>query len=68
MSRLTIITESGAENRSSPKLVRDKPCSEEFYLQDEYRGACECPRCGQWFNLFGQELTDPRGWPSGSDW
>ena len=68
MSRLTIIIKRGAEYRRSPALVRDTHCGEEFYLQDEYLGACECPRCGQWFNLFGQEVTDPSSWPSGSDW
>lgn len=31
------------------------------------RGA-EYRRCGQWFNLFGQEVTDPSSWSSGSDW
>ena len=68
MSRLTIIIERGAEYRRSPALVRDTHCGEEFYLQDEYLGACECPRCGQWFNLFGQEVTNPSSWSSGSDW
>ena len=68
MDRLTVIIERGAEYRRSPALVRDTHCGEEFYLQDEYLGACECPRCGQWFNLFGQEVTDPSSWSSGSDW
>ena len=68
MSRLTIIVERGAEYRRSPALVRDTHCGAEFYLQDEYLGACECPRCGQWFNLFGQEVTNPSSWSSGSDW
>ena len=68
MNRLTVIIERGAEYRRSPAFVRDTHCGAEFYLQDEYLGACECPRCGQWFNLFGQELTDPRGWSNGSDW
>lgn len=63
MSRLAIIVERGAEYRRSPALVRDTHCGEEFYLQDEYLGAC-----GQWFNPFGQEVTNPSSWPSGSDW
>ena len=37
-------------------------CGFEFYLTDEYMGACECPGCGQWYNLFGQELNDPSMW------
>ena len=37
-------------------------CGAELELRNEYRGACECPTCGQWYNLFGQELCDPDGW------
>lgn len=34
-------------------------CGEEVELWNQYLGACECPNCGQWYNLFGQELTPP---------
>ena len=37
-------------------------CSAEFPLINEYLGACECPECGQWYNLFGQELENPSEW------
>ena len=37
-------------------------CGERVFLQDEYYGACRCPKCGQWYNLFGQELVDPEYW------
>ena len=37
-------------------------CGERVYLINEYMGACECPRCGQWYNLFGQELLSPNKW------
>jgi hypothetical protein len=28
-------------------------------------GACQCENCGQWYNIFGQELIDPEYW---EDW
>ena len=37
-------------------------CGTEVYLENQYRGACECPTCGRWYNLFGQQLIDPEGW------
>lgn len=43
-------------------------CGEEIELYNEYMGACECPNCGQWWNLFGQELNTVETWASGEDW
>lgn len=43
-------------------------CGETIELVNEYMGACECPFCGQWHNLFGQALNDPSTWSSGDDW
>lgn len=43
-------------------------CGEEIELVNEYMGGCECPNCGQWYNLFGQELNPPETWPDGDDW
>ena len=37
-------------------------CGHKIYLQNEYLGACECPECGQWWNLFGQELKPLSQW------
>lgn len=37
-------------------------CGNEIYLDDEYMGACECPHCGRWYNMFGQELNRPEMW------
>ena len=37
-------------------------CGKRIQLVNEYMGACRCPRCGQWWNLFGQELLDPKFW------
>jgi len=50
-----------------PTLVRCE-CGEEFGLIDEYMGACECPKCGRWYNLCAQELNDPSTWREGPDW
>lgn len=43
-------------------------CGQKMELVNEYMGACECPRCGQWYNLFGQELKNPSTWSDGDDW
>lgn len=37
-------------------------CGERVYLINEYMGACQCPKCGQWYNLFGEELLPPNDW------
>ena len=37
-------------------------CGANVELYDQYQGACECPRCGQWYNLYGQELLSPECW------
>ena len=43
-------------------------CGERIELYNEYMGAYECPNCGQWWNLFGQELKNPETWKDGDDW
>lgn len=40
-------------------------CGETVELCDQYQGACSCPKCGQWYNLFGQSLVDPEYWDDG---
>ena len=37
-------------------------CGEKVELYDQCCGACQCPKCGQWYNLFGQSLTSPDQW------
>ena len=37
-------------------------CGNEIELYNQYLGACECDRCGKWYNLFGQELVPPTEW------
>lgn len=43
-------------------------CGQEMELIDEYMGAYECPKCGQWYNVFGQELKNPDSWRDADDW
>lgn len=43
-------------------------CGETVYLTNEYYGACECPGCGQWYNMFGQELLPPNKWEEEDDY
>jgi len=38
-------------------------CGREVELYNQYQGACQC-ECGQWYNLFGQELINPEFWES----
>lgn len=42
-------------------------CGEEVELYDQYRGACQCPKCERWYNLFGQRLIDPQYWEDDGD-
>lgn len=37
-------------------------CGQEIFLENQYLGACECPKCEQWYNLFGQKLKPPHMW------
>lgn len=37
-------------------------CGAKFSLVSGYMGACQCPECGKWYNLFGQELQAPQYW------
>lgn len=37
-------------------------CGAEVVLENQYQGACQCPGCGAWYNLFGQSLIDPKFW------
>lgn len=43
-------------------------CGQKIELYNEYLGACECPKCGQWYNIWGQELNNPETWSNGDDW
>ena len=40
---------------------------EKIEMYNAYMGACECPCCGQWYNLFGQSLIDPKYWYEDED-
>lgn len=37
-------------------------CGAEVRLIDLYMGACDCPNCGQWYNVGGEPLKDPDEW------
>ena len=37
-------------------------CGEEVELSDQYMGACQCEKCGRWYNIFGQSLLPPEQW------
>lgn len=37
-------------------------CGAQVELYNQYQGACQCPRCDRWYNLFGQELISPEYW------
>ena len=36
-------------------------CGKEVILECDHSGAVQCD-CGKWYNLFGQELRDPKYW------
>ena len=37
-------------------------CGNSVELYDMYLGACQCEKCGQWYNMFGQMLVPPAYW------
>lgn len=41
-------------------------CGREVILDADYSGAVQC-ECDQWYNLFGQELRDPKYWEEDYD-
>lgn len=36
-------------------------CGRDVVLECDHSGAVQC-ECGRWYNLFGQELKDPKYW------
>jgi hypothetical protein len=49
-------------------VFKCEQCGKEFKLQDHYCGACECPNCGEWYNLCGQHLNPPEQWEEPIDY
>ena len=41
-------------------------CGKEVVLESDYNGAVQC-ECGKWYNVFGQELIDPKYWTEDED-
>ena len=39
-------------------------CGEEIVLERDTM----CPKCGQWYNVFGQALVDPEYWEEDEDY
>lgn len=38
-------------------------CGAEVELTDDaWMGAVQCEKCGKWYNIYGQELRDPKYW------
>ena len=37
-------------------------CGKTNRLEEDHLGACQCPYCGRWHNLFGEELEPPEKW------
>ena len=37
-------------------------CGNTVELIDEYCGASQCQQCGQWYNLFGENILPPSEW------
>lgn len=50
------------ESRYMEPALVECSCGEQFYLTNEYMGAASCPKCGSWYNMFGQSLVHPRYW------
>lgn len=46
--------------------VGECSCGREIVLESNYYGAVRC-ECGRWYNLFGQELKDPKHWEEDYD-
>ena len=56
------------EQRAKNNATGTCACGQSIELYNQFMGACECPNCGRWYNLFGQELDPPGTWASGEDW
>ncbi len=37
-------------------------CGATVVLENQYCGACQCPQCGHWYNLFGESILPPERW------
>jgi hypothetical protein len=43
-------------------------CGAEVELVDgAWMGAVQCEKCGKWYNIYGQELVDPKYWEDDDD-
>ena len=49
-------------NRYWESAIGKCSCGEKVILEAQYMGACQCSKCGRWYNIFGQSLLDPEFW------
>lgn len=46
-----------------PRYGKCEECGARVDLDGyDYMGAVQCPKCGQWYNLNGEELLPPDQW------
>lgn len=61
-NRLTLPYVHTHKNHWVEPAVGECVCGEQVVLESQYMGACQCPKCGQWYNIFGQSLIPPEHW------
>lgn len=52
--------------RWTEPAILECDCGEQVPLEGFTNGASQCPVCGRWYNMFGQELSGPYG--SDEEW
>lgn len=67
--RLTEAEFTTSERKYVAPAIGQCKCGEtiELYSYNVYGAVC-CPKCSQWYNLFGQELLPPEQWEDIDDW
>lgn len=56
------------ENSYTEPAVGLCDCGNHVELTDQFYGSCECSKCGQWYNLFGQKCLSPDKQIKCQDW
>ncbi len=57
-----------SERNYAAPAIGECRCGEHIELYaDNIFGALCCPKCGQWYNIFGQELLSPEHWEEDYD-
>ena len=50
------------EIKNNNKNTVNCSCGKTIILEDQYMGACKCPKCGKWYNMFGDRIKTPDEW------